>query len=70
VGPEAAQRRLSLPVGRKLADEIRAAAAVAGDHLANGVIVEQTGAGQHPIQILARACGIRRRKLVRWRRVS
>ncbi|HEX9260093.1 MAG TPA: heterodisulfide reductase-related iron-sulfur binding cluster, partial [Acidimicrobiales bacterium] len=53
---------LSLPVGRKLAAEIEKAGgeAVAGDcHLANGVIIEQTGrVPVHPIQIMARAYGI------------
>lgn len=53
---------LSLPVGKKLAEEIERAGGdvVAGDcHLANGVIVEQTGrTPKHPIQIVARAYGI------------
>jgi len=52
----------SLPVSRKLGEEIERAGgeAVAGDcHLANGVIVEQTGrVPVHPIQVIARAYGI------------
>jgi glycerol-3-phosphate dehydrogenase subunit C len=53
---------LSLPVGRKLGEEIQRSGGdiVAGDcHLANGVITEQTGRVPiHPIQMLARAYGI------------
>ena len=53
---------ISLPIGRKLADEIRRAGGdvVAGDcHLANTAINEQTGEEPlHPLQLLARAYGI------------
>jgi Fe-S oxidoreductase len=61
-GLKAKNYEYSLPVGKKLAEEIvRAdAEAVAGDcHLANGVITEQTGrVPLHPIQVIARAYGI------------
>jgi Fe-S oxidoreductase len=53
---------LSLPIARKLADELERAGGevVAGDcHLANTAIAEQTGAlPLHPLQLLARAYGI------------
>ncbi len=53
---------LSEPIGAKLGESIDKAGAevVAGDcHLANGVIIEQTGrTPQHPIQIVARAYGL------------
>jgi Fe-S oxidoreductase len=53
---------LSEPVGRKLGDMVTAAngEVVAGDcHLANGVIIEQTGrVPLHPLQVVARAYGI------------
>jgi glycerol-3-phosphate dehydrogenase subunit C len=52
----------SIPIGKKLGDAIHQAGGdvVAGDcHLANGVIVEQTGrTAQHPLQVVARAYGI------------
>jgi hypothetical protein len=58
----AGNEQVSLSVARKLADAITAAdsAVVVGDcHLANIVILEQTGtAPQHPLQVLARAYGI------------
>jgi Fe-S oxidoreductase len=61
-GLRAENHERSLPHGRKLGDLVERAGgeAVAGDcHLANGVIVEQTGrVPQHPIQIVARAYGI------------
>jgi len=53
---------MSIPIGRKLADEIEAAEGdeIAGDcHLANTAITEQTGKSpSHPLQLLARAYGI------------
>jgi glycerol-3-phosphate dehydrogenase subunit C len=53
---------LSIPVGRKLAEELERAGGdlVAGDcHLANTAITEHTGrVPQHPMQIMARAYGI------------
>ena len=53
---------ISLPIGRKLAEEIQRAGGdvVAGDcHLANTAINEQTGEEPlHPLQLLARAYGI------------
>lgn len=61
-GLRAENEELSLGVGRKLGEEITKAGGdvVAGDcHLANGVIVEQTGReAVHPIQVVARAYGI------------
>jgi glycerol-3-phosphate dehydrogenase subunit C len=61
-GLRAENEKLSIPVGKKLAAEIDKAGGevVAGDcHLANGVIVEQTGRTPlHPIQVVARAYGI------------
>jgi glycerol-3-phosphate dehydrogenase subunit C len=61
-GLRAENAGLSLPIGKKLAAEIERVGAdtVAGDcHLANGVIVEQTGrVPLHPIQFVARAYGI------------
>ena len=61
-GLRAENAELSLAVGKKLAAEIERVGAdtVAGDcHLANGVIVEQTGrVPLHPIQVVARAYGI------------
>ncbi len=53
---------ISIPIARKLADEIHAAGGdvVAGDcHLANTAINEQTGEEPlHPLQLIARAYGI------------
>lgn len=61
-GMKAENFQYSEPVGRKLADELERAGGevVAGDcHLANTVIVEQTGrVPLHPIQVIARAYGI------------
>jgi Fe-S oxidoreductase len=61
-GYRAGNEEVSLSAARKLADAITVAesAVVAGDcHLANIVILEQTGtAPQHPLQVLARAYGI------------
>ena len=61
-GLRAENAERSLPIGRKLAAELERAGgdAVVGDcHLANGVIVEQTGREPlHPIQLMARAYGI------------
>ena len=61
-GLRAENEHLSIPIGQKLAALIDEAGgeAVAGDcHLANGVIVEQTGRTPvHPIQMIARAYGI------------
>ena len=61
-GLRAENAELSIPIGRKLADEIRRAGGdvVAGDcHLANTAINEQTGEEPlHPIQLVARAYGI------------
>ncbi|MCB0955278.1 MAG: hypothetical protein KDB12_03880, partial [Ilumatobacter sp.] len=61
-GLRAENAELSIPIGRKLADEIQRAGgdAVAGDcHLANTAITEQTGEEPlHPLQLLARAYGI------------
>lgn len=61
-GLRAENADLSLPIGRKLGEEIQRSGGdiVAGDcHLANGVITEQTGRVPiHPIQMLARAYGI------------
>ena len=61
-GLRAENLELSQQVGNKLGEAIRDAAGdvVAGDcHLANGVIVEETGrTPMHPISIVARAYGI------------
>jgi hypothetical protein len=61
-GYRAGNEEVSLSVVRKLADAITAAesAVVAGDcHLANIVILEQTGmVPLHPLQVVARAYGI------------
>jgi Fe-S oxidoreductase len=61
-GLRAENADLSMPIAKKLADEITAADGdeVAGDcHLANTAINEQTGkAPSHPLQLLARAYGI------------
>jgi len=61
-GLRAENAELSIPIGRKLADEIQRAGGdvVAGDcHLANTAINEQTGEEPlHPLQLLARAYGI------------
>jgi len=61
-GFRAENAELSIPLGRKLAEEIQRAGGdvVAGDcHLANTAINEQTGEEPlHPIQLIARAYGI------------
>jgi Fe-S oxidoreductase len=61
-GLRAENLELSKQVGDKLGEQIRSAGGdvVAGDcHLANGVIVEETGrTAVHPIQVVARAYGI------------
>jgi Fe-S oxidoreductase len=61
-GLRAENYELSKPLGEKLGAEVERAATevVAGDcHLANGVIVEQTGrVPLHPLQVVARAYGI------------
>ena len=61
-GLRAENAELSMPIAKKLADEIEAAEGdeVAGDcHLANTAITEQTGkTPSHPLQLLARAYGI------------
>jgi glycerol-3-phosphate dehydrogenase subunit C len=61
-GLRAENLELSKQVGSKLGEEIRNAGGdvVAGDcHLANGVIVEETGrTPQHPLSVVARAYGI------------
>jgi Fe-S oxidoreductase len=61
-GLRAENADLSLPIARKLAEEINRAGGdvVAGDcHLANNAIAEQTGSTpQHPLQVIARAYGI------------
>jgi len=61
-GLRAENAELSLPLARRLGEEIERAGGdvVAGDcHLANTAITEQTGrTPQHPIQIVARAYGI------------
>ena len=61
-GLRAENTEISVPIARKLADEIRRAEGdvVAGDcHLANTAIVEQTGTQPlHPLQLIARAYGI------------
>ena len=61
-GLRAENTDISIPIAKKLADEIRKAEGdvVAGDcHLANTAITEQTGAAPlHPLQLIARAYGI------------
>ena len=61
-GLRAENANMSIPIGKKLGDEITKAGGdiVAGDcHLANGVITEQTGrVPVHPMQMMARAYGI------------
>ena len=61
-GLRAENTDISIPIAKKLADEIRKADSevVAGDcHLANTAINEQTGAlPLHPLQLVARAYGI------------
>ena len=61
-GLRAENAELSIPIARKLGDEIIKAGSdvVTGDcHLANGAINEQTGqVSLHPIQLVARAYGI------------
>ncbi len=61
-GLRAENAEFSLPIAKKLADKITAAASdvVAGDcHLANTAITEQTGQKpMHPLQMIARAYGI------------
>jgi glycerol-3-phosphate dehydrogenase subunit C len=61
-GLRAENYELSLPLGKRLGELVEQAGgeAVAGDcHLANGVIVEQTGrVPLHPLQVVARAYGI------------
>lgn len=61
-GLRAENTGISVPIARKLADEINRAGGdvVAGDcHLANTAITEQTGQHPlHPLQLLARAYGI------------
>ena len=61
-GLRAENADMSIPIARKLADEIEAAEGdeIAGDcHLANTAITEQTGKSpSHPLQLLARAYGI------------
>jgi Fe-S oxidoreductase len=61
-GLRTVNEQLSLPIARKLGEQIEAAAGavVAGDcNLANTAIAEQTGlAPSHPISLLARAYGI------------
>ena len=61
-GLRAGNEQLSLPIARRLAEQIAAAggSVVAGDcNLANTAIAEQTGsAAAHPISLVARAYGI------------
>jgi Fe-S oxidoreductase len=61
-GLRAENADMSIPIARKLADEVEAAEGdeIAGDcHLANTAITEQTGKSpSHPLQLLARAYGI------------
>ena len=61
-GFRAGNEDISMPIARKLGDQITEAGgdAVAGDcHLANTAIVEQTGReARHPLQIIARAYGL------------
>ena len=61
-GLRAENTDISVPIARKLADEIQRAGGdvVAGDcHLANTAINEQTGEEPlHPLQLIARAYGI------------
>jgi len=61
-GLRAENAEISVPIAKKLAEQIRSAngEVIAGDcHLANTAITEQTGEEpMHPIQLLARAYGI------------
>jgi Fe-S oxidoreductase len=61
-GLRAENAEISVPIAKKLGDEIRRAGGdvVAGDcNLANTAIAEQTGEHpQHPLQVVARAYGI------------
>jgi glycerol-3-phosphate dehydrogenase subunit C len=61
-GLRAENTEISVPIAKKLADEIRRAGGevIAGDcHLANTAIAEQTGRQPvHPLQLIARAYGI------------
>ena len=61
-GLRAANTEISVPIAKKLGDEIRRAGGdvVAGDcNLANTAIAEQTGEDpMHPLQVVARAYGI------------
>jgi Fe-S oxidoreductase len=61
-GLRAENAELSIPIAKKLGEEIERAGGevVAGDcHLANTAITEQTGrVPLHPIQVIARAYGI------------
>ena len=61
-GLRAENADISVPIAKKLADQIRAAngEVIAGDcHLANTAITEQTGQEpMHPLQLIARAYGI------------
>ena len=61
-GFRAGNEDISIPIARKLGDQITEAGgdAVAGDcHLANTAIIEQTGReARHPLQIIARAYGL------------
>jgi glycerol-3-phosphate dehydrogenase subunit C len=61
-GLRAENTDISVPIAKKLADEIRRAdgEVVAGDcNLANTAIAEQTGQQpQHPLELIARAYGI------------
>ena len=61
-GLRAENAAISVPIAKKLGDEILRAngEVVAGDcHLANTAITEQTGTvPQHPLQVVARAYGI------------
>ena len=61
-GLRAENSEISVPIAKKLADQIRKAdgEVIAGDcHLANTAITEQTGRQPlHPMQVIARAYGI------------
>ena len=61
-GLRAENADISVPIAKKLAEQIRAAngEVIAGDcHLANTAITEQTGLEpMHPLQLIARAYGI------------
>ena len=67
-GLRAGNEDFSVPIAKKLANKLEAVnnQIVAGDcHLANTVIVEQTGiVPQHPLQVVARAYGIAEELLV------